>query len=64
MSQHKNTDILSFSFITFACACAWFVFYVKPYNQALYETMDCMNEIEDHSDQGYNFCAKRISENR
>ena len=30
-------DIFGFSFAAFACTVAWFVFYVKPHNQALYE---------------------------
>jgi hypothetical protein len=55
-------DIFGFSFAAFACTVAWFVFYVKPHNQALYEVMDCMEEIGDNSEQGYNFCAQRISE--
>ena len=36
----------------------WYFWWVKPYNERLTLAMDCMNEIDDFSEEAYVFCDR------
>lgn len=42
-------------------ATVWYFGWVQPRTEYLHAVMDCMTEIGDHTEKGYNICADRIS---
>ena len=38
----------------------WWNTWVQPRDEFLYSVMDCMSEIDDNSQAGYEFCATKI----
>lgn len=39
-------------------ATIWYQAWVKPRDQFMYAVMDCMNEINDYSEEAYVFCGR------
>lgn len=58
----KKEFMSSAIFLTFAVSLsmAWYFAWVKPNTERMYAIMDCMNEITDHSEEAYVYCAKDI----
>lgn len=56
----KNEVIsnLVFSSFTILLGCMWYFAWVVPNTERMYSIMDCMTEIEDHSETGYRKCAE------
>ena len=47
-----------------ALGTLWYFGWVAPNTARMYAIMDCMQEIGDHSPQGYNVCAERLNARR
>jgi len=52
--------IICCSLLIALCA-TWYFGWVVPRHEFLHAVMDCMTEIRDHTEVGYNLCAERIS---
>ena len=48
-----------FSLVT-ALAVLWYHMWVIPNDAFLNAVMDCMNDIGDHTEQGYRVCVEQI----
>jgi len=46
----------------FLIGAIFYYTWTKPYNERLYEIMDCMEEIGDTSQRGYRTCAESLSQ--
>lgn len=61
MSTNQNTsDAIAFISMTLIVLMTLYLLWVRPYNQFLNQTMDCMTSIDDHSENGYNQCAQLV----
>ena len=61
MIRSEVIEIIIFCSLLVVLAIAWYVGYVIPRTEFLYSVMDCMSEVGDHTEVGYNFCVDRIS---
>ena len=43
-----------------ALSLIWYHAWVKPHDQYMYAIMDCMEEMNDHSKEAYNYCAQSV----
>jgi len=60
-----NREIVSnalFAATMIAMGTLWYFAWVVPNTERMYSIMDCMHEIGDQSQDGYNICAKRLNE--
>jgi len=54
-----------FSLMLFVIASTtWYFMWIKPNTERMHSIMDCMHEIGDRSQAGYNVCAERLNEGR
>lgn len=53
-----------FTIVVLMVGVLWFNFYVTPREEFLNSVMDCMDEIQDSSQEGYTSCAERVREAR
>ena len=44
--------------VFFAGAALWYQVWIKPRDQFMYAVIDCMNQIDDHSEGAYVFCGR------
>ena len=60
----KDDFISSMLFVALvlSMATAWYFAWVKPNTERMYSIMDCMTEINDHTEHGYAECASRLNE--
>ena len=42
------------------CMVTWYFAWVIPHDEFLFAVMDCMTDINDHTEAGYNICAERV----
>ena len=61
MLREETIEIIIFCSFILACALAWYFMWVAPRTEFLHAVMDCMNEIRDHSEAGYQICAERVA---
>ena len=58
MSSNQDLyDSIGFVALAVFSAAALYFLWTKPYNDFLNQTMDCMNEMGDHSQAAYDQCA-------
>jgi len=58
MRKEIITNIVFVVAILTLCA-TWYFAYVVPNTERMFSIMDCMQEIEDASEDGYNICRAR-----
>tara|TARA_B100000700_G_C14910374_1_gene791933 strand:- start:675 stop:887 length:213 start_codon:yes stop_codon:yes gene_type:complete len=51
-------EIMIFAITGLTMAMVWYQVWVKPNDERMYLTIDCMNEINDHSEEAYVFCSR------
>ena len=61
MLRKEFIEIIIFCSFILGCAFAWYFLWVVPRTEFLYSVMDCMNEIGDSSEVGYQICVDRVS---
>lgn len=63
MSKEIISSVLFVSMLSVFCTM-WYFAWVVPNTERMYSIMDCMQEIGNQSQDGYNICAERLSESR
>ena len=61
MSKEMKSGIMLIVF-TLTISVAWYYAWVKPNTERMYSIMDCMSDINDHTEGGYNLCVSRLNE--
>ena len=57
--QYDDLKMMATATVIFAVgAIIWYQVWIKPRDQFMYAVMDCMNEINDHSEEAYVFCGR------
>ncbi len=57
--QYDDLKLAVPAVIVFAVgAMIWYYAWIKPRDQFMYAVMDCMNEIDDYSEEAYVFCGR------
>ena len=60
MSNKDKLDAVAFVGMFAVFLTVMYFFWTKPYNEFLNQTVECMNEMSDHSEEGYNKCAQIV----
>ena len=63
MTKEIISNILFASMLSMIGAM-WYFGWVVPNTERTYSIMDCMQEIGDQSQDGYNICVERLNEAR
>ena len=61
MLRKEAIEVIIFCTFILGCAFAWYFMWVVPRHEFLHAVMDCMTEIRDHSETGYQICAERVA---
>ena len=57
--QYEDLKPAIAAVIVFAIgATIWYQVWIKPRDQFMHGVMDCMNEINDYSEEAYVFCGR------
>lgn len=62
MMGSELKEMAIFISTTIALAIVWYHVWVKPNDEFMYSVIDCMNEIDDHSEEAYVFCARNVKQ--
>jgi len=60
MSTKVDFVWLTLVLVMFSAGFLWWKTWVQPRDQFLFAVMDCMSFIEDHTEDGYDFCAEEV----
>ena len=63
MTKEIISSILLVSMLS-VFGTVWYFGWVVPNTERMYSIMDCMQEIDDQSQDGYTICAKRLGARR
>ncbi|MBK26113.1 MAG: hypothetical protein CME70_19100 [Halobacteriovorax sp.] len=63
MSKEIISNIIFVAAIMMLCMM-WYFAWVVPNTDRMYSIMDCMEEIRDMSEDGYNYCVGEMNERR
>lgn len=61
MTREDKLEIIIFLTVVICAAVGWYCLWVVPHNEFLHAVMDCMADIGDRTEEGYNICAERVS---